>query len=113
VPVIDPSSNLVPFHYLKSGHFHTIHVDGAYGGPTPRGLFSMALFSERNPLPQKEEYEVGDDGKLGERKGRTGRDGIIRELEVVAMMTVETAKLIRDWLSDQIQAMDDRKDGAP
>ena len=41
----------IRFHYLKSPHFMTVHVDGAIGGPTPRGLLHAAVYAERVAIP--------------------------------------------------------------
>ena len=44
-----------------------------------------------------------NDGKLVPIEiNREVKDGIVRELEVGAVMSIETATLIRDWLNEQI-----------
>ena len=46
----------VTFHFIKSQTYATYHVDGAYGGLTPRGLVSVALYNERFPIPKTQTF---------------------------------------------------------
>ena len=47
---IDPKRpTRVRFHYLKSQLWRVVHVDGAIGGITPRGMIHAALYSEEEP----------------------------------------------------------------
>ncbi|HVV17421.1 MAG TPA: hypothetical protein VHH90_09485 [Polyangia bacterium] len=95
-------SGTLNIDYIKSAHFRVIHVDGAHGGLRPSGrTIHMALFSERNAIPQHEEYTVAD-GALGERIRRDGREAIVREVEVDAIMDLDTAKALRDWLTQVV-----------
>ena len=96
------------FHYLKSSLYRTVHVDGAFGGRTPGGLISMQLFSERFPIPTSMVYSVSPEGLLGEEVGREVRSGIVRELEFSAVFNVDTARALRDWLSRQIEAVENQ-----
>lgn len=66
---------------------------------------SMALFSERNAIPTAEEFEVKD-GRLGEQTDKKVRAAIVREVEVDAIMGVDTARAIRDWLTQMIATLD-------
>ena len=99
VPIQDKAS----FDYIKSNQFRVIHVDGAHGGITPRGhSIQMALFSERAPIPKRETYKL-EEGRLGERIAKEERDAIIREVEVEALIDLETAKIIVEWLKGKIK----------
>ncbi len=62
----------------------------------------MALFSERQPIPKKETYKL-EKGRLGERTAKEERDAIIREVEIEALIDIETAKRIAEWLRDKIE----------
>jgi len=92
----------VIFHYLKAAAFRTIHVDGAIGALTPQGGIHFALYSERPAIPQQVTYQVRPDGALGEQEAVVSRGGVVRELEVDAIMTLDTAKSLRDWLSRKL-----------
>lgn len=91
----------VKFHFVKSSLFRVIHSDGVWGGLSPRGLMTLSFFNERLPIPQAVEHAITD-GTLGDEVARHGRDGIVREVEFEAIMTIEAAKSLRDWLDQHI-----------
>jgi hypothetical protein len=93
-------------HYIKSPSFRTIHADGMFGGATPGGVISMALFSERQPIPTEIVHRV-DNGELVELPdARVTRDGTVREIEVNAVMSLTTAKALRRWLDTHIDQLE-------
>lgn len=91
----------VKFDYIKSNQFRVIHVDGAHGGVSPKGLIQMAFFSERAPIPTSETYSL-EQGKLGQRKEVEQRDAIVREVEVETLIDLQVAKVIVQWLGERI-----------
>ncbi len=112
MPEAGESAKAVRFHMIKSPAFRTIHVDGVFGGPTPQGLFNLAFFSERAPIPTIMEHVVlTEDGrgraKLGEeiKAKRIARDGIVREIEISAVMSVDTAEALMTWLKGHIEKL--------
>lgn len=96
----------VTFHQEKSPHSRVIHVDGAFGGPSPRGGFMMALYNERFPVPRSVTHAIGEDGALGEETRRDLPDGVFREIEVVALMSLETMRALHGWLEENLRKMD-------
>lgn len=94
----------IRFYYLKSNQFRVVHVDGAHGGITPRGHIQMALFSERAPIPR--ETVQNEKGKEILEK-RVQRNGLIREVEIEAILTLETAKVLKTWLDQRIQSLEE------
>jgi hypothetical protein len=98
----------IAFDYEKSKFFRVIRVDGVIGGPAPKGDgIQMGLFSERVPIPTHEEYHLGSDGKIGELIDRKGRSKVIfREVEVEAMIPLDVAKSLQDWLSKSIELLE-------
>ncbi len=92
----------ISFHYLKGNHFRVIHVDGANGGVAPSGFIQMGLFSERVAIPRLMVYRIREDGKLGEeiQDQRESREGIVREVEVLAVIDPPTARSIALWLNN-------------
>ncbi len=96
----------INFDYIKSNQFRVVRVDGVHGGIAPNGhTIQMALFSERAPIPKRETYKLKQ-GKLGERTAVEQRDAIIREVEVEALIDIETAKRIAEWLKGKIDVAD-------
>jgi hypothetical protein len=104
VSMSDPnrgSASHIAVHYQKSQFFRVIHADGCYGGMTPRGKFQMAFFSERPALPRGSNLEVADGAPRAEQITET-RGGLVRELEVDAIMDFDTAVSLMVWLRDRL-----------
>jgi hypothetical protein len=95
----------IRFHYLKNPQFRVVHVDGAIGGITPRGLIHCAVYSERPAIPQSTVQDVTPEGRLGDETGREGREGIVREIDVDLMLTKQAATELRDWLDKRVNEL--------
>ena len=95
----------VTFHYVKSNHFRTIHVNGAFGGFSPDGSIFLAIYSERPVLPDVTVQTIESNGQLGKEimEQRKGLQGVVRELEAGLAMDVRTAKTLVDWLTERIK----------
>jgi len=94
----------VPFHYIKSNSFRVLHTDGVVGSVTPSGLIFLGLYSERAAIPQIMVHEVTEEGQVGSERPeeRVGKQGIVREVEIGATMSAETAATIISWLQEKI-----------
>jgi len=108
-PGVDLEAKTIRFDYIKGNYFRAIHVDGAFGGSSPRGDIRMSVWNERWPIPQQMVYRLGDEGGVTDelREKRIGRDAVIREVEVELVMDLEVAKNIRKWLDDKIKKAED------
>ncbi|SRR5579864_5949818 len=97
----------VPFHYIKSNLFRVIHTDGAVGNIAPSGLIFVGLYSERSAIPQMMVHDVTETGQVGPERTseRVGKIGIVREVEVGATMSVETAMTFVAWLQEKIDLL--------
>lgn len=102
----------VTIHYLKSNLFRTVHCDGAIGGPTPQGNISMGIFSERGPIPLQIKHQIKPDRTLGDEIERSGRDGMVREVETEVILSLYVATKLRDWLTDNIDKVQAIRDTA-
>ena len=102
----------IKFHYIKSTHFRTVHADGAIGNLTPTNLIHMAIYNERPPIPREMVHKLNPDGTLGEviHSETQLRDGLVREMEVDILMSVENAKSMKVWLEEKIQQAEKRKE---
>lgn len=96
------------YRYLKSTHFRSIKVDGAWGGLTPRGDIIMSLYNERLQIPDEQEYEVSEAGSLKLSNEITQHEGMIREVEIVAMMRPEVAVALFNWLQQMIREFENQ-----
>ena len=97
----------VPFHYIKSNLFRVIHTDGAVGSVAPSGLIFVGFYSERSAIPQMMVHDVTESGQVGPERlsERVGKSGIVREVEVGATMSVETAITFVAWLQEKIDLL--------
>lgn len=96
----------IDFHHIKSNAFRTIHVDGAFGGVSPRGsLINMTLFNERWPVPTQMTHTIDKDGAVGEelKERRATRCGVVRELEANLVFDIDTARQLANWLLEKIR----------
>lgn len=104
------SDTIVPkrvrFHYLKSQLWRVVHVDGAIGGITPRGMIHAAIYNERPAIPQVTEQEVSPEGVLGAQTLSEGKEGVVRELDVDLVMSKQAAIELRDWLAKRVSELD-------
>src|ERR1700676_4214984 len=91
---------VVPFHYIKSNLFRVLHTDGIIGSATPSGLIFLGLYNERAAIPQVMVHEITETGKVGAEHPdeRVGKKGVVREIEVGALMRAETATSVIAWL---------------
>ncbi len=98
----------LPFHYIKGNYFRPIHVDGIIGNVTPAGLIFAALYSERASIPQLMVHVITESGQIGPEvpEDRQAKSGVVRDVEVGAIMSVETAKSVVDWLRTQIDLVE-------
>jgi hypothetical protein len=89
--------------YIKSNHFRTIAPSGMMGSVTPQGMVQVALFSERQAIPQRVVYSLMSDGSMGNVIERIGRDAVVREVEVAITLDIETATIFCKHLEDLIK----------
>lgn len=98
----------VTFKYVYPSDLRDHYINGAWGGVTPRNEIHMHLYSERQPIPKEATYEVKKDGTTGDptKPPETGGD-IVRLIQTSAIMDVDTAIRIRDWLNKFIKHIED------
>lgn len=93
----------IQIHYIKTSSYRTYHVDGAYGGLTPNGNIYCEFFVERNVTPQSITYGIDKTGRLGKLKKKTGKKGLVREIECGISISIRTAFALKNWLEDKIK----------
>lgn len=99
-----PSS--VTFHYIKANDFRVVHVDGAIGGITPRGLIHAAIYNERAAIPQTVVNSLNTDGLVGEVMEVNVKPGIVREMQVDLLLDRDAAESLRIWLGEKVAELD-------
>lgn len=107
-PEKEASPDRVEFRYLKGNSFRVIHVDGAWGGVTPRGDIHLVLYNERPSIPDSVFNAITDEGYIGNEIPGAAKvaAGMVREVEVDAIMSLPTAKVLLQWLTHKINFLE-------
>lgn len=96
--------DIIEAHYIKSNFFRVVHADGVYGGGSPRGLLTMAFYSERQALPKKSSFPLINNIPGPETVVET-KAGIVREVEVDVFMDLPTAASLYGWLGGRLEEL--------
>lgn len=99
----------IQFHNKLSPNFREIHVDGAYGGITPRGYINLNFYAERFPIPKSTTYNL-QENKLAEKITEECKAGIIREYEFGVYLDFNTATDIYNFLGQKIKELETKRD---
>ena len=102
----------VVFDYLKSPQFRTVFATGMIGAVTPDGHIQFSLYNERPAIPRQIVHRLTKQGTLGEEisERRVSREGMVREMEVDVVTTVESAQSFIVWLQGKIDEAKKRKE---
>ena len=84
-------------------------VNGAFGGLTPKGEIEINFYFEDNSLPEKYDVIVSDKGKIENMVINEPEDIFTRYVENGAIMTLDVAKSIYDWLGENIKMAESEK----
>jgi hypothetical protein len=99
----------IKFHFIKGPNYAEFPVDGGFGGITPSGRrASLAVYTERQPIPQETVHELQDTGELGpeDKSQRVEKGDIVRIVQAVLHMDLNTARAIQTWLTDKIAQLE-------
>lgn len=93
----------VTIHNKISGNYRQIHVDGAFGGITPRGLINLSFYAERTPIPKSSEFAIENNyfGTLL-NNSEDSKTGVLREFEFGIYADISVAKAIIKLLTEKI-----------
>ena len=95
----------VKFEFIVPDGYNPVFVNGAYGGPTPRGEIVVHFFVERPHVPCSLTYRLDDHRLVSEQIARepSEEENVAgRFINTGIVMTVEGAEAIHSWLGDQI-----------
>lgn len=99
--------NKLKVKYLLRQDCRQILMSGAYGGIGPKGLIQLAIFSDRLSLPSDSVVEFSTDPsgitKVSSESSVLEHDGIVREVQVLVNIPLDTAISLRQWLDEKIQ----------
>ena len=93
--------------YTKTGASPVLHVDGMFGGLTPSGQLYVAFFSEHAQLPEAEILRRDPEGDTYRPVGADQLQGVVREVGVEVIMTLNVARAFQEWLNVRIKMAED------
>ena len=101
------------FVYKKSNDYTQHFVNGAWGGFTPRGDLIVDFFFEFREMPNEQEADVSNEGKLDYKEPESSDIlEIIREVKLGIVMSPQEVINLRDWLNKKIEEYNERSVGA-
>lgn len=97
----------IKFKYRFDEAYNPVYINGVQGGVTPREMFVMNFYQERQPLPKTVTYDI-DNGKLKHVIDSTPVEeddtvSVVRFVETGITFSLDTAIELRDWLDMQIK----------
>ncbi len=102
----------IKFNYVFDKTYNPHFIIGVHGSINPNNLIVMNFFNERIPLPNSTTYELSESGEIKKETAvnspvsEENTIDIIRFIETGITLDINSAKQIRDWLSDQIEILD-------
>lgn len=104
----------VKFVFEKSSDYKLIPANGAWGGVSSRGDFTLNFFVEHNPTPNYVVHEVKPDGGLGEEVERDSTQKeevflITRELVGGVLLSLGEAKSLANFILEKCAEFEKRK----
>jgi hypothetical protein len=87
-----------------------LHVNGAFGGLAPDGTIRMAVYSERQAIPNVEKRRISRDKTLGEKVEEEKRYEYVRIVQTSMVFNAQTAISFVNWLNDRIKEFEQYKE---
>ena len=97
-------ANKITVHNKILNNYRSVHIDGAYGGVTSRGLINVSFFAERQPIPKSSDFAIKSSGHLGDliSNDSFSKQGIIREFEFGVYMDANVAQSLITFLQAKL-----------
>ena len=98
------------FKYNIPSDYKLVYANGVYGGITTRGELLCNFFFESLSIPEEEEAEVMDDGKV-KMKEKEPEEVILinRDLKVGILLSPEQALTIANWMLEKIKSFESQR----
>ena len=97
----------LPVHFIKSTSFRVVHANGVWYGGDNQGNIHMTFFNERSPIPRTMVVNLDERGAvIGEDiTKRDSKQGIVREMEVDVVLSLQVALEFYQSLGENIKAI--------
>lgn len=102
----------IKFRYVFPENYNPTYCNGAFGGVSTHGEIVANFFLERMPIPNSIINQVNPDGSLGGVVSVDPNDydeTVIRYVSTGVVLSEDNAKAIYNWLGEQIQELENRK----
>lgn len=111
-------SKKIKFVFKRSSDYKLLPVNGAWGGVTTRGDFTLNFFVECGTTPNYVINEITSEGKLGnviERDPSEPKEiiSVTRELVGGILVSIENAKSIANFILEKCAESEKSKKGKP
>ena len=102
--IVRDDAKTVLFHMQKDRLFRTVHADGVWCSPAPRGLVHLMFYHERLPVPERTYFDLVD-GLIGDEQleRRVIKEGYIREVEVAAVLDRNALTALHNWIGGYLE----------
>ncbi len=96
------------FEYRNGEDCPFIYTHGLWGGVNAQGEIEMNLYSESDKLPAFTEQKMEPDGSYGPETppGDQNTRTMVRKVQAKVVMNYHTARMIMDWLKEQMDILD-------
>jgi hypothetical protein len=98
----------ITFHNKVGANFESYHVDGGFGGITPKGYIHVSFYSERFPIPKSTDFQILEKNSVGEKisDSEDSLKGILRQHHVGIFMDLAAAKNLIQFLNKQVDELE-------
>lgn len=94
----------VRFVFKEADDFKLVHINGVWGGVSPRGELVCNFFFEHTQVPEEEIRFVDEEGALTEKsKRKPSKPIVVRELRVGISMAKEQAVSVANWMLEKVK----------
>ena len=100
----------VSFKYIFPSDLKELHVNGAFGGVAPDGMIHMALYSERQAIPNVEKRLMNPDKTLGDQKEEEKKYEYVRIVQASLVFNDNVATSFINWLDGRIKDLEQLKE---
>ena len=106
----------IKFNYVKNNLFRVIHTDGVVAAATPNGNITINLYSQRFSIPEEVIFDLDEDGSIVGDGFAVNREDenidttIIREIDVLAVMSLEVVEELVVQLQNIIEQQYEEED---
>lgn len=105
----DEKRKTIDFKYRMASDYKVYSITGLQGTITPTGDLIINMYKERHPLPERESFEIQDDGQLKFlNRIPDAENSIIREIPFAISINPMQARAFAKWLNSKADEFEKR-----